>query len=117
MKSGQEEASPGIARQSEELGTEQPYAEFREIPPDAAICSARQQEPGALAEGLLLAVAAGDDGAVALACALADAVLEASGAKLAQSVLDGGPLAITRAIRLAELVLAWRGVASRVDAL
>ncbi|MFZ5894787.1 MAG: hypothetical protein ACOY0T_27235 [Myxococcota bacterium] len=63
------------------------------------------------------AVAAGEDGAVALATALAEAVLEGTGAKLALSVLDGGPLTITRAIRLAELVLAVRGTAGKVGAL
>jgi len=47
---------------------------------------------------------------------LADAVLEVSGARLAQSVLDGGPLTITRAIRLAELVLTWRVAAAKVGA-
>ena len=117
MKSGPEVAEPGIARQFEEPGAEQPYAEFREIPADAAICSAGQQEPGSLAEMFLRAVASDDDRAVSLAVALADAVLDATGAKLAQSVLDGGPMTVTRAIRLAELVLTRRGAAGKVGAL
>ena len=54
---------------------------------------------------------------MSLATALADAVLEASGAKLAQSVLDGGPLTVTRAIRLAELVLTWRSAPGKAGAL
>lgn len=87
------------------------------MPPDAAICSARQLEPGVLAEAFLRAVAAGDDGSLELATALADAVLDANGAKLAQSVLEGGPLTIARAIRLAELVFTWRSVAGKVGAL
>jgi len=110
-------AADGIPRQIEEFVAEQPSAEFREIPADAAICSAGQQGPGAIAEAFLRAVASGDDGAVSLAIALADAVLDASGAKLAQSVLDGGPLTVTRAIRLAELVLTWSGAAGKVGAL
>ncbi len=117
MKSGQEVAASGISRQIEAFGAEQPDQEFRQIPADAAICSARQQEPDALAESFLRAVAAGDDGAVALALALADSVLDASGVKLAQSVLEGGPLALTRAIRLAELVLAGRRQVEKVGAL
>jgi hypothetical protein len=100
-----------------ESGDAQPFVEFREIPPDAAICSARQQDPSVLAAEFLRAVAAGDDAAVELATAFADAVLEASGAKLAQSVLDGGPLTITRAIRLAELVVTWRSTAGKVGVL
>jgi hypothetical protein len=116
-KSDQEVAPDGIARQVEALGEAQPPREFSEIPPDAVICSARQRDPGALAEAFLRAVAVGDDGAVSLATALADAVLEASGAKLAQSVLDGGPLTITRAIRLAELVLTWCSAVGKVGAL
>jgi hypothetical protein len=117
LKSGPEVVGPGIARQFEESGAEQPYAEFREIPPDAAICSAGQQEPGSIAEAFLRAVATGDDRAVPLATALADAVLHATGAKLALSVRDGGPLTVTRAIRLAELVLTWSGAAGKVGAL
>jgi hypothetical protein len=100
-----------------EFGATHPVQEFRELPADAAICSARQQEPGALAEALLRAVAVGDDGAVALAIALADAVLDASGVKVAQSVLEGGPLTLTRAIRLAELVLARRRQTEKAGAL
>jgi hypothetical protein len=65
----------------------------------------------------LRAVAVGDDGAVALAIALADAVLDASGVKVAQSVLEGGPLTLTRAIRLAELVLARRRQTEKAGAL
>lgn len=117
MKSGPEAAADGIPRQFEESGDAQPPPEFREIPSDAAICSARQHEPSALAEAFLRAVAAGDDTAVPLATALADAVLEATGAKLAQSVLDAGPLTVTRAIRLAELVLTAHGRGGKVGAL
>lgn len=71
----------------------------------------------ALAEAFLRAVAAGDDGAVALAAALAESVLGAGEVKAAQSVLEGGPLAVTRAIRLAELILAGRSQAGKVGAL
>jgi hypothetical protein len=53
----------------------------------------------------LRAVGAGDDRAVDLAARLAESLLEETGARLALSVLEGGPLAITRAIRLAEHVL------------
>jgi len=117
LKSGEEVATDGISRQIEALGAEQPDQEFREIPADAAICSARQQEPGELAEAFLCALAAGDDGAVSLAMALADSVLDASGVKVAQSVLEGGPLTLTRAIRLAELVLTGRRQAEKAGAL
>jgi hypothetical protein len=117
LKSGQEVAASGISRQIEALGAQQPDQEFRELPADAAICSARQQEPDALAEWFLRAVAAGDDGAVALATALADSVLDAGGVKLAQSVLEGGPLTLTRAIRLAELILTGRRQVERAGAL
>ncbi len=58
-----------------------------------------------LAVAFLEAVSAGDDRAVELAASLAEHTLEESGARLALSVLDGGPLSITRAIRLAEHVL------------
>lgn len=117
MKSGPDVAADGIPRRIEESGAEQPSAEFREMPAYAAICSARQQDPGALAEAFVRAVAEGDDGALELATALADAVLDASGAKLAQSVLEGGPLTITRAIRLAEFVLTSRSADGKVGAL
>jgi len=110
-------APDGISRQIEEFGADQPVQEFRELPADAAICSARQQDPGALATAFLRAVAAGDDGAVPLAVALADSVLDASGVKVAQSVLEGGPLALTRAIRLAELVLTGRRQAEKAGGL
>jgi hypothetical protein len=60
---------------------------------------------------------AGDDEAVPLAIELAHAVLDASEAKIAQSVLDGGPLTLTRAIRLAELVLTGRSAAGKVGVL
>ena len=117
MKSGPEVASHGIPRQFEEFGDEGRCPEFPEMPPDAASCSAGQQDVSATAEAFVGAVAAGDDGALKLATALAEAVLEGTGAKLAQSVLDGGPLTITRAIRLAELVLTLRGAAEKVGAL
>jgi hypothetical protein len=71
----------------------------------------------ALAEAFLRAVAAGDDASVPLAIALADAVLEATGAKLAQAVLDAGPLTVTRAIRLAEVVLTAHAAGGKVGAL
>lgn len=117
MKSGQKAAADGISRQIQESGTEQQSIEFPELPADAAICSARQQrEPAAVAEEFLRAVATGDDEAVTLATALAEAVLDASGAKLAQSVLDGGPMSIPRAIRLAEVVLTWRSATAKVGA-
>jgi hypothetical protein len=79
---------------------------------------ARQQqpEPSQLADAFLTAVGAGDDRAAQLAMALADAVLDASGARLAVSVLEGGPLIITRAIRLAEDVLSRRGNAAKAGA-
>ena len=118
MKSGPEVAPDGISRQIEEFGADQPVQEFRELPADAAICSARQQRgPGALAEEFLRAVATGEDEAATLATALAEAVLDASGAKLALGVLNGGPLTITRAIRLAELVLTSRNATVKVGAL
>jgi hypothetical protein len=117
LKSGPEEAADGIPRQSQESDAEQPSPEFPELPADAAICSARQhREPAAVAEKFLRAVATGEDEAVTLATALAEAFLDASGAKLAQSVLDGGPLTITRAIRLAELVLTSRNATAKVGA-
>jgi hypothetical protein len=62
--------------------------------------------PSELAFEFLAAVRGGDDRAVDLAARLAEGVLEASAARLALSVLEGGPLSITRAIRLAEHVLA-----------
>lgn len=110
-------ASEGIVRQTEEFDATPAALEFPRIPADAAICSARQQEPRALAKAFLRAVAAGDDGAVLLAAALAESVLGANEVKAAQSVLEGGPLAVTRAIRLAELILAGRSQAGRVGAL
>ena len=60
----------------------------------------------AAAVTFLEAVRAGDDAAVELAVRLADQVLDASAGRLALSVLEGGPLSITRAVRLAEHVLA-----------
>jgi hypothetical protein len=66
-----------------------------------------------LADEFLAAVGVGEDRAAELAVALANAVLNASGVKLAQSVLEGGAFTITRAIRLAELVLSVAAVASR----
>ena len=110
-------AADGIPRQIEALGETEIGPEFREIPPDAAICSAGQQEPDALAEAFLRAVAAGHDEAVPLATALANSVLDARGVKVAQSVLEGGPLTLTRAIRLAELVLTGRAPAAKAGAL
>jgi hypothetical protein len=53
----------------------------------------------------LEAVSVGDDGAVALAARLAEQLLDHTSARLALAVLEGGPLAITRAIRLAEHVV------------
>jgi hypothetical protein len=61
---------------------------------------------GAAAVEFLTAVRAGEDRAVDLAERLANAVLDASGARLALEVLQGGPLTVTRAIRLAEQLLA-----------
>jgi hypothetical protein len=95
--------------------------EFPTIPSDAADWSARQREGNAatgIADDFLAAVSAGEDRAAELAIALANAVLDASGAKLAQGVLEGGPLSITRAIRLAEVVLsaAAPGVGCRAGA-
>jgi len=58
------------------------------------------------AVAFLEAVRSGDDAAVELAARLAEQVLDASAARLALSVLEGGPLSITRAVRLAEHVLA-----------
>jgi hypothetical protein len=118
LKSGPAEAADGIPRQIEESDEAEAHTEFPEVPSHAASCSAGQQaDPSAMAAAFVRAVAVGDDGAVALATALADAILEATGAKLALSVLDGGPLTITRAIRLAELVLALRGATEKVGAL
>jgi hypothetical protein len=57
------------------------------------------------AVAFLRAVSAGDDRAVDLAAKLADCLLDESGTRLALSVLEGGPLSLTRAIRLAERVL------------
>jgi hypothetical protein len=59
----------------------------------------------ALAIEFLTAVRSGDDRAVGLASRLAEVVLDASSARLALTVLEGGALTITRAIRLAEHVL------------
>jgi hypothetical protein len=75
----------------------------------------RQQslEPSALADAFLRAVSAGDDRATDLAAALAQAVVDASGVTLALGVLEGGPLALTRAIRLAEQVLSRHAKAAR----
>jgi hypothetical protein len=87
--------------------------------PDAAADSCARQEQlelSTLADEFLAAVTAGDDGAAALATSLANAVLERSGARLALSVLDGGALTITRAIRLAEYVLSQKGNAARAGA-
>lgn len=117
MKSARDGASEGIVRQTEAFDATPGAQEFPGIPADAAICSAGQQEARALAEAFLRAVAAGDDGAVALAAALAESVLGAGEVKAAQSVLEGGPLAVTRAIRLAELILAGRSQAGKVGAL
>jgi hypothetical protein len=61
---------------------------------------------GDVAVEFLAAVRAGDDAAADLALRLAERVIDASAARLALSVLEGGPLSITRAIRLAEHVLA-----------
>jgi hypothetical protein len=61
-------------------------------------------------------VRVGDDRAVDLAARLAELVLNASGAQLALAVLEGGPLIVTRAIRLAEHVLSSRTRAAREDA-
>jgi len=63
-------------------------------------------EVRASAVEFLLAVRAGDDVALELATRLAETLLEASGARLALQVLEGGALSVTRAIRLAEHVLA-----------
>lgn len=117
MKSGQEGASEGIARQTEAFDATHAAPEFPGMPSDAAIRSAGQREPGELAEAFLRAVATGDDGAVPLAIAVADSVLAASGVKLAQSVLEGGPLTLTRAIRLAELILGGRTVDGKAGVL
>jgi hypothetical protein len=117
LKSGPVEALDGILGQSAEfLETAHPR-EFREIPSDAAKCSTRQRSAGVLAEAFLCAVAAGDDQAVAFATALAGAVLETPVVKLAHSVLEGGPLTVTCAIRLAELVLASRSPGATAGAL
>jgi hypothetical protein len=59
----------------------------------------------ALAIEFLTAVRSGDDRAVGLASRLAEVVLDASSGRLALTVLEGGALTITRAIRLAEHVL------------
>jgi len=64
----------------------------------------------------LTAVRAGDDRAVELAECLARVVLDASPARLALSVLEGGPLSVTRAIRLAEHVLSLPTLAAREGA-
>jgi hypothetical protein len=101
------EVSEGISGQNSEIWRGDVHAKFREIPEAAADCSARQHpsEPSVLADEFLRAVGAGDDRAAELAADLANAVLEASGARLALSVLEGGALTVTRAIRLAEKVL------------
>ena len=57
------------------------------------------------AVAFLSAVRSGDDRAVDLAARLAKLVLGAEAVKLAQGVLEGGSLVVTRAIRLAEHVL------------
>jgi hypothetical protein len=116
LKSGPAAASDGVPRPLEEGDEAHPRTEFLEMPSDTASCSAGQQNLSAIAEALVRAVAAGDDVAVELANALADAVLEGTGAKLALSVLDGGPLTITRAIRLAEQVLTLRCAAGKAGA-
>jgi hypothetical protein len=54
---------------------------------------------------LLEATARGEDRAGVLAFDLARRVLDELGGALASSVLEGGPLTIVRAVRLAELVL------------
>src|SRR5579884_609182 len=72
--------------------------------PDATFATA----PGDLAVAFLNAVRAGDDVAVDLVSRLAEAVLDETGARLATTVLEGGPLSIMRAIRLAEHVLSAR---------
>jgi hypothetical protein len=48
-----------------------------------------------------------------MAARLAELVLNASGARLALDVLEGGPLTVTRAIRLAEQVLSQYAKAAR----
>jgi hypothetical protein len=66
---------------------------------------ARRLDPCAIASDLLTAVRDGDDRAAEVAKDLAYAVLAAGTSRLARSVLEGGPLTITRAIRLAEEAL------------
>ena len=64
------------------------------------------QEGRAAAVAFLSAARAGEDRAVDLAVPLAQLVLGAEPVQLAQGVLEGGPLVVTRAVRLAEHILA-----------
>ncbi len=68
---------------------------------------------GEVATALLRATAEGDgERAAELAAELARAVLDAPATVLARQILEGGPLAITRALRLADAVLATESVAT-----
>jgi hypothetical protein len=60
----------------------------------------------------LEATARGEDRAGELAFELARRVLDELGGTLAASVLEGGPLTIVRAVRLAELVLRLKASAA-----
>ncbi|MGH7436093.1 MAG: hypothetical protein ACRENE_10510 [Polyangiaceae bacterium] len=61
---------------------------------------------------LLEATAGGEDRAGELAFELARRVLDELGGSLASSVLEGGPLTIVRAVRLADLVLRLKASAT-----
>jgi hypothetical protein len=89
--------SQGDAGSSPEASHVQPISS----PPTGA----RGDDLYARAVGFLEAVSAAEDRAVELAAGLGDVVLDASGARLALAVLEGGPLTITRAVRLARRVM------------